>query len=101
MSIWTRLKDFGPWSRAQRETELDREIRNHLDLEAEESGPDGAQRAFGNTLRVKEDVREAWGGMRAEQVTRDVIYGLRQIRRNPTFSAIAIATLALGIGVNT
>ena len=39
--------------------------------------------------------------MRLEQFARDVGYGLRQIRRNPAFSAIAIATLALGIGVNT
>jgi len=35
MSIWTRIKDFGPWSRAQRERDLEREIQNHLDLEAE------------------------------------------------------------------
>ncbi len=38
---------------------------------------------------------------RLEQLARDVRYGLRQVRRNPAFSAIAIATLALGIGVNT
>jgi putative ABC transport system permease protein len=38
---------------------------------------------------------------RLEQLARDIRYGLRQIRRNPGFSAIAIATLALGIGVNT
>lgn len=33
-----------------------------------------------------------------EQLARDVRYGLRQVRRNPAFSAIAIATLALGMG---
>ena len=101
MSIWTRIKDFAPWSRAQKERDLEREIRNHLDLEAEESGPYGAQRAFGNAMLVREDVRAAWGWMRLEQLTGDVRYGLRQVRRNPAFSAIAIATLALGIGVNT
>ena len=42
-----------------------------------------------------------WGWTRLEQLARDVGYGLRQVRRNPAFSAIAIATLALGIGVNT
>ena len=52
-------------------------------------------------LLVKEDVRAAWGWTRVEQLARDVRYGLRQVRRNPAFSAIAIATLALGIGVNT
>ena len=101
MDIWRRLKDFGPWSRAHRERDLEREIQNHLDLEAEESGPYGAQRAFGNALRVKEDVRAAWGWTRVEQLARDAGYGLRQVRRNPAFSGIAIATLALGIGANT
>ena len=42
-----------------------------------------------------------WGWTRLEQLARDVGYGLRQVRRNPMFSGIAIATLALGIGVNT
>src|SRR2546425_4399188 len=98
MSIWTRIKDFGPWSRAQKEHDLEREIQNHLDLEAEESGQSGAQRAFGNARLVKEDVRAAWGWTRLEQLARDVRYGLRQVRRNPAFSGIAIATLALGIG---
>jgi len=41
------------------------------------------------------------GWPRVEQLWRDVVYGLRQIRRNPGFSAVAITTLALGIGVNT
>src|SRR5437016_5626249 len=98
MSIWTRIKDFGPWSRAQKERDLEREIQNHLDLEAEESGRYGAQRAFGNAMLVKEDVRATWGWTRLEQLARDLRYGLRQVRRNPGFSAIAIATLALGIG---
>jgi putative ABC transport system permease protein len=100
MSLWTRIRDFGPWSRAQKERDLEREIQNHLDLEAEESGPLGARRAFGNTMLVKEDVRAAWGWARLEQLASDVRYGLRQVRRNPAFSAIAISTLALGIGVN-
>ena len=47
---------------------------------------------------VKEDIRAAWGWQRLEQLARDVRFGLRQIRRTPGFSAIAILTLALGIG---
>ena len=50
---------------------------------------------------VKQDVRAAWDWTWLEQLARDVGYGLRQIRRNPAFSGIAIATLALGIGINT
>jgi putative ABC transport system permease protein len=97
MDIWRRFRI----SRERKERDLDQEIRNHLDLEAEESGKTGARRAFGNATLVKEDVRAAWGWTRLEQLAGDVRYGLRQIRRNPGFSAIAIATLALGIGVNT
>src|SRR5438132_10727025 len=52
MSMWTRLKAFGPWSRAQQERDLEREIQNHLDLEAEESGPSGARRAFGSATAL-------------------------------------------------
>src|SRR4026209_578576 len=101
MGMWTRLRALGPRSRAQKESDLEREIRNHLDLEAEESGHYGARRAFGNAALVKEDVRATWGWTRLEQLARDVRYGLRQVRHNPVFSAVAIATLALGIGVNT
>jgi hypothetical protein len=42
-----------------------------------------------------------WGLILLEQLARDVRHGLRQVRRSPVFSAVAIATLALGIGVNT
>lgn len=96
MSIWERIKSLG--SRAQQDRDLEREIQNHLDFEAEESGQDGARRMLGNPTLVKEDVRAEWAWMRLEQIARDVRYGLRQIRRNPAFSAITIATLALGIG---
>jgi len=95
MSVWKRLKEFGPWSRARLERDLEREIQNHLAFEAQESVD---RRALGNIALVKEDVREVWGWARLEQFVRDIQYGLRQVRRNPVFSAIAIATLALGIG---
>jgi putative ABC transport system permease protein len=94
----------------KRDGELDREVESHLDLETEERQDGGlsgaearyaARRAFGSLATTKDDVRGAWGWARLEQLARDVRFGLRQIRRNPEFSAIAIATLALGIGVNT
>ena len=98
MGFWGRLKNTWPASRAQREREIEREIQNHLDLEAEESDRARAQRAFGNVTLVKEETREAWGWSRLEQLARDSRYGLRQIRRTPGFSAVSILTLALGIG---
>ena len=98
MGPWKRINGGGPPSKAERERDLDREIQNHLDLEAEEDGSPRARRTFGNTTLVKEDVRAEWRGSRIEQLARDARFALRQIRRNPRFSAMAIATLALGIG---
>ena len=80
MSIWKRLKEFGPWSRARLERDLEREIQNHIAFEGQQSCD---RRALGNIGIVKEDVREAWGWTRLEQFVRDIQYGLRQVRRNP------------------
>jgi predicted permease len=93
--------------RADKEAELREELQFHLDQEAAERQEDGlaedeaqfaARRELGNVALVAENTRAAWGWTRLEQLARDAVYGLRQIRRNSGFSAIAIATLALGIG---
>jgi macrolide transport system ATP-binding/permease protein len=90
--------------------DLDREIRTHLELEAEEhmaggAPPDEARyaaaRAFGNATRVKEVcyemARVAW----LERVIQDLRFAGRQMRKAPGFATAVILTLALGIGVNT
>lgn len=98
------------WRRGGREKDLDRELRADLELEAAERQENGlsaeearyaAQRAFGNTTLVKEEVREVWGGSWVDGLVRDFQYSVRQLRRNPGVPAVIIATLALGIGGNT
>ncbi len=93
--------------RAGKEAELREELQFHLEQDAEQRQANGmaerearwaARRELGNVALVEETTRGAWSWIRLEQFARDAGYGLRQVRRNPLFSGIAIATLALGIG---
>ena len=82
------------------EDELERELRAHLELEAEERSGDllAAQRALGNTAWIKEETRYMWGWNSLSTFWQDVRYGVRLVRRAPMFSIFAGASLALGIG---
>lgn len=90
--------------------DLDDEVRFHIQMEADRlrrgglSPKEARRRAmilFGGVDRFKERTREARGTKLVEDAMQDLKYGIRMIFKNPMFSAVAIMTLALGIGANT
>ena len=109
MTLLHRLASIVRWMfrRNQAERDLNDEMAAFVDMAAANQIRDGATLAEARrraTLQLegleqaKEHVRAGRHGASLDVFARDVRYGLRQVRRNPVFSAVSIATLALGIG---
>src|SRR5688572_8873188 len=95
---------------SRRDEDLQREIRLHLELEAEERKAEGlsqedarraAALAFGNVGAVREDARAVWFPLWLQQAGQDLRYALRVSRRTPAFTLGSILVLAIGISAST
>jgi predicted permease len=105
MNWWQRL-----WRRKHMEEQLEKELRFHLEKHARELIAQGhnppeawrqARLALGGSEQVKEQCRDVRGTRWLEDLAQDVHFASRMLRRNSGFAAVALLTMALGIGVTT
>ncbi|HXQ97901.1 MAG TPA: ABC transporter permease [Candidatus Limnocylindrales bacterium] len=112
MNLWPR---FRSWLRAtvwrsRTDAEMGEELRFHMEAYADDLVRKGVDRQeavrrarieFGGVDSAKEECREARRANILEAFFQDVHFGARVLRKNPSFTVVAVFTLALGIGANT
>jgi macrolide transport system ATP-binding/permease protein len=107
-TFWKRLAFLR--RRRRFESEMEEELRFHLDMKAQDGVEAGLSeeearyrtlRQFGNTSKIREQSREVWILAALETLAQDLRFAVRMLRKSPTFTAMSLLGLGLGIGLST